>query len=443
MKYHIKKDGTVGPCHAKNGNCPLGGPENHFDTPEQAQQTAQAKMEQEQGFGFHVDRENNTNIVSLSAVSNSLIKDFGKTAEKVIAKRGGKKLSENEAIELRDKYYEKVYNRIKNDPQSFNEYAQKAAVNSIEDIPEDLVINGQPVDSYIASGISDTDKGIDKLRNINSPEELKNIVNRNYRNMTTEKNLYNIRKYARDKANGFENTYFPEYTKDVEPTESKFYAVENEDGSVSVESSPYIKQWPAHGKVYSSLKELKEKEHLEGKPQELSQRVPSYINNSKYPSNMTDKEKEQAETVKQNTEKYLNQQESTLDNMFFDDPMGGGPKDILIDRDKGTMSIQSEPISYWNNHQKVETTPDPVIIADNLKTSRDYTIAKAAINEHLKSKGLRNIILSDKSNDPNIEKNKRLHQLDNTIKNSKDGIVPFYSSFSHPSEFFGTYTRNK
>lgn len=38
-KYHIRKDGTPGVCHAQEGNCPLGGSENHVEaeTLEQAQ----------------------------------------------------------------------------------------------------------------------------------------------------------------------------------------------------------------------------------------------------------------------------------------------------------------------------------------------------------------------------------------------------------------------
>lgn len=49
-KYHIKKDGTPGVCRAKNGNCPLGGNENHFDSMEAAQDAAQERMEQEFGL---------------------------------------------------------------------------------------------------------------------------------------------------------------------------------------------------------------------------------------------------------------------------------------------------------------------------------------------------------------------------------------------------------
>lgn len=48
-KYHIKKDGTPGVCRAKNGNCPLGGSESHYDSMEDAQAAAQEKMENEFG----------------------------------------------------------------------------------------------------------------------------------------------------------------------------------------------------------------------------------------------------------------------------------------------------------------------------------------------------------------------------------------------------------
>lgn len=48
-KYHIKADGTPGVCHAKNGNCPLGGADSHFDTAEAAQAESQKRMEEQFG----------------------------------------------------------------------------------------------------------------------------------------------------------------------------------------------------------------------------------------------------------------------------------------------------------------------------------------------------------------------------------------------------------
>src|SRR5574344_889474 len=46
-KYHIRKDGTPGICHAQEGNCPLGGSENHVEaeTLEQAQRQFDNKNE--------------------------------------------------------------------------------------------------------------------------------------------------------------------------------------------------------------------------------------------------------------------------------------------------------------------------------------------------------------------------------------------------------------
>lgn len=49
MTYHIKKDGTPGVCHAKNGNCPLGGPQSHFETLEGANEEAQSRLEKQYG----------------------------------------------------------------------------------------------------------------------------------------------------------------------------------------------------------------------------------------------------------------------------------------------------------------------------------------------------------------------------------------------------------
>lgn len=48
-KYHVKKDGTPGVCHAKEGNCPLGGSENHFETQEEAYEHGQKQLEKEFG----------------------------------------------------------------------------------------------------------------------------------------------------------------------------------------------------------------------------------------------------------------------------------------------------------------------------------------------------------------------------------------------------------
>ena len=35
-KYHIKKNGTPGVCHAQEGNCPLGGVKQHYNSLEEA-----------------------------------------------------------------------------------------------------------------------------------------------------------------------------------------------------------------------------------------------------------------------------------------------------------------------------------------------------------------------------------------------------------------------
>ena len=48
-KFHIKKDGTPGTCNATKGNCPLGGSDSHFDSAEEAQAAAQAKLEKQFG----------------------------------------------------------------------------------------------------------------------------------------------------------------------------------------------------------------------------------------------------------------------------------------------------------------------------------------------------------------------------------------------------------
>ena len=44
-KYHVKKDGTPGVCHAQEGNCPLGDSNQHFSSKEEAQDYADKKNE--------------------------------------------------------------------------------------------------------------------------------------------------------------------------------------------------------------------------------------------------------------------------------------------------------------------------------------------------------------------------------------------------------------
>lgn len=52
-KFHINKHGVPAPCHAKDGNCPLGGDsgnENHFDSQEQAQEYLEKTNSKEHGI---------------------------------------------------------------------------------------------------------------------------------------------------------------------------------------------------------------------------------------------------------------------------------------------------------------------------------------------------------------------------------------------------------
>ena len=49
-KFHIKKDGTPGTCHATK-NCPLGGEDSHYSTMEEAQTVAQEKLANTYGLG--------------------------------------------------------------------------------------------------------------------------------------------------------------------------------------------------------------------------------------------------------------------------------------------------------------------------------------------------------------------------------------------------------
>lgn len=49
-KFHIKRDGTPGACHATK-NCPLGGEDSHYNTVEEAQAAAQEKLANTYGLG--------------------------------------------------------------------------------------------------------------------------------------------------------------------------------------------------------------------------------------------------------------------------------------------------------------------------------------------------------------------------------------------------------
>ena len=60
-KFHIKRDGTPGACHATK-NCPLGGEDSHYSTMEEAQTAAQKKLERQ----FGVDGNNAKTTVDFS-----------------------------------------------------------------------------------------------------------------------------------------------------------------------------------------------------------------------------------------------------------------------------------------------------------------------------------------------------------------------------------------
>lgn len=49
-KFHINKHGVPAPCKAKEGNCPLGGSDTHYDTPEEAQVAADKANEAKHGL---------------------------------------------------------------------------------------------------------------------------------------------------------------------------------------------------------------------------------------------------------------------------------------------------------------------------------------------------------------------------------------------------------
>ena len=100
-KYHVKKDGTPGVCHAQEGNCPLGDSSQHFSSKEEAQDYADKvnennannvtenpkkeiksiqipSMNQEEvqdEIDYHLNRENGRKYESLAYYTHELIND--------------------------------------------------------------------------------------------------------------------------------------------------------------------------------------------------------------------------------------------------------------------------------------------------------------------------------------------------------------------------------
>ena len=54
-KYHVKKDGTPGVCHAQEGNCPLGSSNEHFSSAQQAQDYADKMNELAKETGITIE----------------------------------------------------------------------------------------------------------------------------------------------------------------------------------------------------------------------------------------------------------------------------------------------------------------------------------------------------------------------------------------------------
>ena len=100
-KYHVKKDGTPGICHAQEGNCPLGDSSQHFSSKEEAQDYADKvnennannvaekpkkeiksiqipSMNQEEvqdEIDYHLNREDGRKYESLAYYTHELIND--------------------------------------------------------------------------------------------------------------------------------------------------------------------------------------------------------------------------------------------------------------------------------------------------------------------------------------------------------------------------------
>ena len=69
-KFHIKRDGIPGVCHATK-NCPLGGEDSHYNTVEEAQTAAQEKLEKSHGLW-----DNKVKAVSVNEMSDNDLKTY-------------------------------------------------------------------------------------------------------------------------------------------------------------------------------------------------------------------------------------------------------------------------------------------------------------------------------------------------------------------------------
>ena len=72
-RYHVKKDGTPGICHAQPGKCPLGGEGQHFKTIDEAQEYA----DKEHLNTFTDDTKEENDFSTISSTEADKIEDYG------------------------------------------------------------------------------------------------------------------------------------------------------------------------------------------------------------------------------------------------------------------------------------------------------------------------------------------------------------------------------
>lgn len=72
-KFHINKNGVPAPCKAKQGKCPLGDDDSHFDTQEEAQDFADKEHEKE--FGLIPEESSDKTYETDSGLKYSVLKE--------------------------------------------------------------------------------------------------------------------------------------------------------------------------------------------------------------------------------------------------------------------------------------------------------------------------------------------------------------------------------
>lgn len=71
-KFHINKHGVPAPCHAKEGNCPLGGSDSHFNTRDEAQAHINEVNEEKFGLMPELNKNQSTEAETINKIQKAM-----------------------------------------------------------------------------------------------------------------------------------------------------------------------------------------------------------------------------------------------------------------------------------------------------------------------------------------------------------------------------------